>query len=137
MPKQKAKPDITWEHYSRVDPTNRNKVKCNYFQKIMFGGVNRIKHHLSGTKKDIAECIVVDETIKQLFLGLLMGFEEEKAKAKDSECFEVMSDEENTQLDGTLNPFVKKRTQTMMNRTVKDRDPVIRGICQLLYGEAL
>ena len=96
-----------------------------------------MKHHLAGTKKDIAECKVVDETIKQLFLGLLMGFEEKKAKAKDDECFEVVSDEENTQLDGTLNPFVKKRTQTTMNRTVKDREPVIHGICQLLYGEAL
>ncbi|KAL4561073.1 hypothetical protein LXL04_033235 [Taraxacum kok-saghyz] len=133
-----AKPDITWEHCSRVDPTNRNKVKCNYYQKIMFRGVNRMKHYLGGTKKDIADCTVVDETIKQLFLGLLMGFEEKKkTKAKDDECFEVVSDEENTQLDGTLNPFVKKRTQTTMNQTVKNREPIIRGLCQLLYGEAL
>ncbi|KAL4565112.1 hypothetical protein LXL04_029197 [Taraxacum kok-saghyz] len=66
-----------------------------------------------------------------------MGFEEKKAKTKDDECFEVVSNEENTKLDGTLYSFVKKRTQTTMNQTVKNRQPIIRGICQLLYGEAL
>ncbi|KAI3499257.1 hypothetical protein L1887_35050 [Cichorium endivia] len=95
----------------------------------------RMKNHLAGTKKDIAACTVVDENIKQLFLGLLMGFEEKKAKAKDDDCFEIVSDEDNTKQDGTLNSFVKK--QTTMNQATKNREPVVHALCRLLYGEAL
>lgn len=77
----KAPPDITWQHCSKVDPTNRSKVQCNYCKKIMFGGINRMKNHLGGTKKDVAPCPVAEDHIKQTFHALLMGFEEKKSKA--------------------------------------------------------
>lgn len=108
MTKRKAKPDITWDHCTRVNPKDRKRVKCNYCSKIMSGGVNRMKHHLAGTKQDIAQCVVADEKIKQLFLGILKVYEEKKARGEDDECFEVVSDEENTDVDGTLDSFVKK-----------------------------
>ncbi|KAI3522230.1 hypothetical protein L1887_11714 [Cichorium endivia] len=60
---------------------------------------------------------------------------EKKAKAKDDDCFEIVSDEDNTKQDGTLNSFVKK--QTTMNQATKNREPVVHALCRLLYGEAL
>ncbi|KAJ9556860.1 hypothetical protein OSB04_011474 [Centaurea solstitialis] len=133
----KPKLDITWEHCTSTDPNNRSKVKCNYCTKVMFGGVNRMKHHLAGTRNGVSLCPVVDENVKQLFIKLLAGIEEKKSKAKDDECFQVDSDEEKPKLDGTLKSFAKRGTQKTMNEVLKDRKLVTRALCRLLYGEAL
>ncbi|KAI3526602.1 hypothetical protein L1887_05859 [Cichorium endivia] len=58
-----------------------------------------------------------------------------KRQRLDDECFEIVSDEDNTKQDGTLNSFVKK--QTTMNQATKNRESVDRALCRLLYGEAL
>ncbi|KAL7608742.1 hypothetical protein Lser_V15G11849 [Lactuca serriola] len=132
MPKGKTKPDITWGHCTKVDPKNRVRLQCNYCNNFFSGGVFRMKNHLAGTKIDASVCTVVDEATKELFKKLLRDFEENKSKAMDDECFEVESDG-----NGAVKSVFNKGKQKTMNQALKDREPVTRALCRLIYGEAL
>ncbi|KAF1884233.1 hypothetical protein Lal_00035303 [Lupinus albus] len=55
--------DIAWKHEIAVDGTR--KIQCKYCQKGVSGGAYRLKHHLSGTKKDVKPCIVVSDELKK------------------------------------------------------------------------
>ncbi|CAH1447458.1 unnamed protein product [Lactuca virosa] len=93
-----------------------------------------MKNHLAGTKIDAFVCTMVDEATKELFKKLLRDFEENKSKAMDDECFEVESDGNG---NGTVKSVFNKGKQKTLNQALKDREPVTRALCRVIYGEAL
>jgi len=56
--------DPTWNHCVSIDGKARN-VKCKYCEKVLIGGIYRLKHYLPGTSKDIGAYIVVLEDVKK------------------------------------------------------------------------
>ncbi|CAL5186971.1 unnamed protein product [Lathyrus oleraceus] len=47
--------DIAWKHGVSVDGGTR-KIKCNYYAKVLIGGVYRLKHNLAGTQVNVCVC---------------------------------------------------------------------------------
>ena len=48
--------DIGWEYGVLVDPNNMDKVKCKLCNKIVSGGVYRIKQHIAHIRGNVAKC---------------------------------------------------------------------------------
>ena len=61
----RAKSDIGWEHRAEVIDTNGRKIlKCLYCGKqIRGGGINRMKQHLNGKKRDVIGCTKVPHDV--------------------------------------------------------------------------
>jgi hypothetical protein len=56
---------------------------CNYFQKeVGGGGIHRIKQHLANARGNIKPCLKVSDELKAEIMGLLEGFQADKAKNK-------------------------------------------------------
>ncbi|QHO24890.1 uncharacterized protein DS421_12g376240 [Arachis hypogaea] len=57
--------DKAGKHGISVDG-DAKKIKCKYCDKVVTGGVYRLKHHLAGTKKDVEPCMgVSDEGLRE------------------------------------------------------------------------
>ncbi|CAN6439961.1 unnamed protein product [Victoria cruziana] len=48
--------DPAWQWCKRVNPNSRLKIKCNFCNQEISGGISRFKHHIAGTRKDVARC---------------------------------------------------------------------------------
>ncbi|CAN6454092.1 unnamed protein product [Victoria cruziana] len=48
--------DPAWQWCKRVNPNSRLKIKCNFCNQEISGGICRFKHHIAGTRKDVARC---------------------------------------------------------------------------------
>ncbi|MQL93099.1 hypothetical protein Taro_025739 [Colocasia esculenta] len=50
--------DLAWAHCTIVD-MGRRKVQCKYCNRVLSGGVWRLKQHLAGIKGEVAPCLRV------------------------------------------------------------------------------
>ena len=66
--------DPAWKHCVSVDGKTR-KLKCKYCEKVLTGGVYRLKHHLAGTSKDVGACVSVPEDVKQSMLDTVLNLQ--------------------------------------------------------------
>ncbi|KAL0921370.1 hypothetical protein M5K25_008434 [Dendrobium thyrsiflorum] len=61
--------DPAWKYSTQVDIGGSDKtyvyLKCNYCDKVVKGGVTRMKEHLSGSHKNVAPCSKVPDTIRE------------------------------------------------------------------------
>ncbi|KAL0906237.1 hypothetical protein M5K25_024713 [Dendrobium thyrsiflorum] len=61
--------DPAWKYSTQVDVGGSDKtyvyLKCNYCDKVVKGGVTRMKEHLSGSHKNVAPCSKVPDTIRE------------------------------------------------------------------------
>ncbi|KAL0910409.1 hypothetical protein M5K25_021389 [Dendrobium thyrsiflorum] len=61
--------DPAWKYSTQVDVGGSDKtyvyLKCNYCDKVVNGGVTRMKEHLSGSHKNVAPCSKVPDTIRE------------------------------------------------------------------------
>ncbi|KAL0921491.1 hypothetical protein M5K25_008568 [Dendrobium thyrsiflorum] len=61
--------DPAWKYSTQVDVGGSDKIyvylKCNYCDKVVKGGVTRMKKHLSGSHKNVAPCSKVPDTIRE------------------------------------------------------------------------
>ncbi|KAL0911890.1 hypothetical protein M5K25_017823 [Dendrobium thyrsiflorum] len=61
--------DPAWKHSTQVDVGGSDKtyiyLKCNYCDKVVKGGVTRMKEHLSGSHKNVAPCSKVPDTLRE------------------------------------------------------------------------
>ncbi|CAN1248138.1 hypothetical protein LINPERPRIM_LOCUS6621 [Linum perenne] len=49
--------DIGWQYGTLADPlNNKDKVKCNFCDKVSMGGVYRLKQHISGYGSSVKTC---------------------------------------------------------------------------------
>jgi hypothetical protein len=75
----KEKKDPTWLHCQLIE----EHMVCNYCQKEVGGrGIHRIKQHLANARGNIKPCLNVSDELKAEMMGLLEGFQADKAKNK-------------------------------------------------------
>ncbi|KAF0932001.1 hypothetical protein E2562_007811, partial [Oryza meyeriana var. granulata] len=48
--------DVRWEYGVLVDPANKDKVKCKLCDKVMQGGIYRLKQHVAHEGKNATKC---------------------------------------------------------------------------------
>ncbi|KAI9091624.1 hypothetical protein K1719_028067 [Acacia pycnantha] len=66
--------DIGWKHGFPIEGDVR-KVKCKYCEKVVTGGIYRLKHHLAGTQKDVRACRAMPEEVKKEMLNIVAGLQ--------------------------------------------------------------
>ena len=73
--------DKAWEHCVRVVPGQDNQVKYNYCPRTMYGGINRLKHHLArAVCKDVVVCDGCHEEVTAKMYAALESIKEQNAK---------------------------------------------------------
>jgi hypothetical protein len=75
----KEKKDPAWLHCQLID----GAMVCNYCKKgVGGGGIHRIKQHLAHARGNVKPCKEVPDELKAKMMGLLEGYQAEKAKNK-------------------------------------------------------
>ncbi|KAK8718204.1 hypothetical protein V6N13_045447 [Hibiscus sabdariffa] len=89
--------DPGWEHCVAQDEKKR-RVKCNYCEKIISGGINRFKQHLARIPGEVAYCEKAPEEvylkIKENMKWHRTGRRHRKPDTKDISTFYLYSDNE-------------------------------------------
>ncbi|GMQ03740.1 hypothetical protein CsSME_00049421 [Camellia sinensis var. sinensis] len=124
--KKSGKQDPTWDHCTRIKDDNRMYLRCNYCG----------KDYWAGTHDNVGACSQVSEDVMNMFLQLLSGKKQDNII--DVDCFEEKNIEGKNK-GGTMDVYVTKgrAKQQTLNQMIKQREPVIRDICRVIYGHAL
>ncbi|RDY02322.1 hypothetical protein CR513_14231, partial [Mucuna pruriens] len=85
-----------------------------------WGGIARMKHHLTGTKINVSACTIVSDDVKEI---------QKKKEENSLDCLEEVAKGKEWAFK-----VVKHKT---MNEICKDRDVAIQEICNCIYGNAL
>ncbi|XP_052204970.1 uncharacterized protein LOC127809864 isoform X2 [Diospyros lotus] len=89
--------DPGWEHGAAQDD-RKKKVKCNYCEKIVSGGINRFKQHLARIPGEVAPCKNAPEEvylkIKENMKWHRTGRRHRRLDAKEISAFYMNSDNE-------------------------------------------
>lgn len=92
--------DPGWEHGVSQDD-RKKKVKCNYCDKIVSGGINRFKQHLARIPGEVAPCNNAPEDvylkIKENMKWHRTGRKHRRPEAQEISTFYLNSDEEEEQ----------------------------------------
>ncbi|KAH7855259.1 hypothetical protein Vadar_022975 [Vaccinium darrowii] len=72
--------DIWWKFGIMVEKNNRSRVKCKLCDKVMSGGITRLKEHLAHKKGQIASCDRVTSEVRVL---MMQHLQESNAKQFD------------------------------------------------------
>lgn len=68
--------DVCWEYAEKLDG---NKVKCKFCQRVLNGGISRLKHHLSRfPSKGVNPCSKVRDDVTDRVRGIIASKEEVK-----------------------------------------------------------
>ncbi|CAA6665904.1 unnamed protein product [Spirodela intermedia] len=71
--------DLCWEYCEKLEG---NKVRCNFCQKILNGGISRLKHHLSRVpSKGVNPCSKVRDEVSERVKTIIQSKEEGKEAA--------------------------------------------------------
>ncbi|XP_043724638.1 uncharacterized protein LOC122671472 isoform X2 [Telopea speciosissima] len=89
--------DPGWEHGVAQDG-RKKKVKCNYCEKIVSGGINRFKQHLARIPGEVAYCRMAPEEVylkmKENMKWHRTGRRQRRSEAKEISAFYMHSDNE-------------------------------------------
>ncbi|KAK2426072.1 hAT dimerization domain-containing protein [Trifolium repens] len=85
------KTDIAWNHGVAIDKTGK-KIKCKYCEKIISGGVYRLKHHLAGTQKDVVACTAVPIEVKAQMWDVVASLQQKLVQKTQTAEFEEQID---------------------------------------------
>lgn len=126
--------DPGWEHGVAQDE-RKKKVKCNYCEKIVSGGINRFKQHLARIPGEVAPCRNAPEEvylrIKENMKWHRTGRRHRRPDAKEISAFYMHSDnedEEDEQEEDALQ-FVRKDNLAICNKRFgKDMRDTFRGM---------
>ncbi|RDX71041.1 hypothetical protein CR513_49647, partial [Mucuna pruriens] len=83
--------DVCWEYAEKLDG---NKVRCKFCQRILNGGISRLKHHLSRfPSKGVNPCSKVRDDVTDRVRGIIASKEEvkETSSVKKQKLAEVKS----------------------------------------------
>ncbi|KAK2646545.1 hypothetical protein Ddye_021740 [Dipteronia dyeriana] len=126
--------DPGWEHGIAQDD-RKKKVKCNYCDKVVSGGVNRFKQHLARIPGEVAPC---NEAPKEVYLQMKehmkwhrRGRRGKQLDAKDVLAFSMPSDNEdevNEQEEDALHRMNKERLTIGDKRWRKDLRMTSKGM---------
>lgn len=126
--------DPGWEHGVAQDE-RKKKVKCNYCEKIVSGGINRFKQHLARIPGEVAPCKNAPEEvylkIKENMKWHRTGRRHRRPDAKEISAFYMNSDnddEEDEQDEDALHRMNKENLIIGEKRLSKDLRKTFRGI---------
>lgn len=83
--------DVCWEYAEKLDG---NKVRCKFCQRVLNGGISRLKHHLSRfPSKGVNPCSKVRDDVTDRVRGIIASKEEVKeiSSSKKQKIAEVKS----------------------------------------------
>ncbi|KAL4180124.1 hypothetical protein AMTRI_Chr13g90570 [Amborella trichopoda] len=63
--------DPAWQHGVRLDLNKKDKIICNYCQRVISSGVHRFKQHLAGVKGEVSACTSVPSNVKKQMVAIL------------------------------------------------------------------
>ncbi|OMO82247.1 hypothetical protein COLO4_23146 [Corchorus olitorius] len=132
--------DPGWEHCIAQDE-KKKRVKCNYCEKIISGGINRFKQHLARIPGEVAYCEKAPEEvylkIKENMKWHRTGRRHRKPETKEISAFYLHSDnedEEGGEEDGYLQCISKdvlaiddKASDSDIRNSVRGRSPGSSG----------
>ncbi|KAG6516356.1 hypothetical protein ZIOFF_026815 [Zingiber officinale] len=136
--------DPGWKHGIAVDE-NPKKVQCKYCQKVINGGIYRLKHHLAGTQKDVGACKAVSDDVRKEMWKIVSSLQENlikrakeiEGRSSDSSPLGQYEDEEvegakRQRREIAKNPadLFKKRGGVAINFVRKDDIRILRDIEQ-------
>ncbi|XP_070682491.1 uncharacterized protein [Malus domestica] len=88
---KRSSEDVGWEYGILANPTNTDKVKCKLCNKIISGGVHRLKQHVANIRGNVAACTQSSDEDKAKCRAAL---EEAKNKKKQRDKHNVEVREE-------------------------------------------
>ncbi|KAM0985366.1 hypothetical protein ACFX2C_012645 [Malus domestica] len=83
--------DVGWEYGILANPTNSDKVKCKLCNKIISGGVHRLKQHVANIRGNVAACTKSSDEDKAKCRAALEETKNKK-KQRDKHIVEVMEE---------------------------------------------
>lgn len=135
--------DPGWEHCVAQDE-RKKKVKCNYCEKIVSGGINRFKQHLARIPGEVAPCKHAPE---EVFLKIKdnMKWHRTGRKQRRGDVKEVSSlysqsdseDEEDEQVEAGLCRISKEKMMENDGKVVKDLRRTFKGMSPTSASEPL
>uniref|UniRef100_A0A5B7A4G1 BED-type domain-containing protein n=1 Tax=Davidia involucrata TaxID=16924 RepID=A0A5B7A4G1_DAVIN len=118
--------DPGWEHGVAQDE-RKKKVKCNYCEKIVSGGINRFKQHLARIPGEVAPCKNAPEEvylkIKENMKWHRTGRRHRRPDAKEISACYMHSDneeEDEEQEEDSVHRFSNERVLVRDKRSLKD-----------------
>lgn len=123
--------DPGWEHGVPQDD-RKKKVKCNYCDKIVSGGINRFKQHLARIPGEVAPCKNAPEEvylkIKENMKWHRTGRRHRQPHNKDiSTCYLNSENEEEQDGEGAY-PMTKDKFTVGDSRVNRDLEKSIKGV---------
>jgi len=135
--------DIAWKHCNSVGGDTR-KLQCKYCQKVVTGGVYRLKHHLAGTQKDVGACKDVTDEVKKEMLEIVVGLQQNLNKKSrlnmEEETIEASEKRKNSEASSLTNIFKRVvGTQTTINNIFKKgmREEACQAIARFFYNNVI
>ncbi|KAJ7980474.1 HAT dimerization domain-containing protein [Quillaja saponaria] len=126
--------DPGWEHGVAQDE-RKKKVKCNYCEKIVSGGINRFKQHLARIPGEVAPCKHAPEEvyvkIKDNMKWHRTGRRHRRPEAKDLPAFYMKSDNEDEEDEQVEDALHHMSTESMVDddkRLSKDIRKTFKGM---------
>ncbi|CAO2822525.1 unnamed protein product [Amaranthus hypochondriacus] len=78
MPRSKAKDrDIGWSFCTKVTDDG-NVLKCNFCDKVIRGGITRLKEHLAHKRGNVAHCTNVSAPVQRDMASVLKEYKDKK-----------------------------------------------------------
>ncbi|XP_035830865.1 uncharacterized protein LOC118479311 [Helianthus annuus] len=111
--------DIGWEYGQLVDPNNLDKTQCNLCEKVMSGGVYRLKQHIAGITGNVAACRKTTKDDQVRVKNALLETQNKKKAKQDSDDSlraEVDIDSEPIDLDDCFGELKPPRSFGPMDR---------------------
>ncbi|KAJ1439996.1 Zinc finger, BED-type [Sesbania bispinosa] len=126
--------DPGWEHGVAQDE-RKKKVKCNYCEKVVSGGINRFKQHLARIPGEVAPCKSAPEEvylkIKENMKWHRTGRRHRRPEGKEMMPFYAKSDNEDDeyeQVEDTLHHINKETLIDVDKRFSKDLIKTFKGM---------
>ncbi|CAN6566518.1 unnamed protein product [Malus baccata var. baccata] len=85
---KRSSEDVGWEYGILANPTNSDKVKCKLCDKIISGGVHRLKQHVANIRGNVVACIKSSDEDKAKCRAALEEAKNKK-KQRDKHIVEV------------------------------------------------
>lgn len=140
--------DAGWAHGYPIEGDAR-KIKCKYCEKVISGGVYRLKHHLAGTQKDVGSCTAVSDEVKKKMFEIVAGLQQklnkksqefEEGESNNDDDVKVGEKRKGKEEESNVNIFKRKgSTQSTINQMFKKnlREEACQQISRFFYNNAI
>ena len=133
--------DIGWKYGKIADPSNKDKVKCNFCQHVSSGGVNRFKQHIAGIGSSVAKCTKCPKEARDECLEYFSSFQKKKKEKHERE--QVLREDVNVSSDAQheeeMSYFDSSRPTRLgpMDKWTRPIDPTMTSSSPTLHQQKI